>query len=294
MIGYIFILITVFLDTLKGGCSKKLSTSLNCLADNINLCFVRNTVCVVLGYFIILASGGSLHLPAIGWIICFFYGVGMTVNYMTWLMVLKSDAYMLANATVKSSFVIAVVFGIFLFGERFTLAKFAAFLLIVAALYFMMRYQVKQFKKPGTMGILLLVAVFLSAGLNSVCQKAFTSYLPECSPKLLTFYTFVISCAILAFLRPFFKAKACAAVQAKNIVRFIPYILIMGTALYGATFFQTAANKYADAVILYPLNSALSVISASIMSWAVFGERPSRDSIAGAFLVVAALVLSRF
>ena len=174
--GYLLIFITALLNISKGACSKKISTKISCMAENINLCFIRNLVCVILGAFIILFSGINPVLPLNGTLICLLSGVSMTVNYAVWLIALKSDAYMLANTANNASFVIAAVCGVVIFGEKLTVTKCGAFLLIAIAMFFMTRYQTKLYKKPSLHDFLLLGLVFATAGTNSVCQKLFTTY----------------------------------------------------------------------------------------------------------------------
>ena len=293
-LGYLFIFITALLNVSKGGCSKKVSSKLECMADNINLCFVRNFICVVIGAGILLSGGIGFKMPVAGWLVCVLSGIGMSVNYIVWLMALKGEAYMLGNTASTSSFVIAAVCGVALFGERISFTKLASFLLVVIAMYFMIRYQTKLYKKPSLRDFVLLSMVFVSAGLNSVCQKLFTFYAKGCSVNLFTFYTFAISCLMLAVIRPFFKGNATVGGQAKKLIKLMPFILFMGVALYGATFFQAEATKLVDTVILYPLSSSLSVLGSGIMAWIFFSEKPSKDSIIGAAFVLAALVLSKF
>lgn len=292
--GYLLILITVLLNISKGACSKKISTKIACMAENVNLCFVRNLVCVILGAFIIMFGGIDPSLPLNGILICILSGISMTFNYIVWLKALKGEAYMLANTANNASFVIAAVCGVVIFAEQLTVTKCGAFLLIAIAMFFMTRYQTKLYKKPSLHDFTLLGLVFITAGTNSVCQKLFTTYVKGYSVTLFTFYTFVISCFLLLVMRPLFKANSSAKKQAKKIISLLPFILFMGLALYGATFFQAQATFYVDSVILYPLNSSLSILGSGIMAWILFSEKPSKDSIIGAIFVIAALVLSRF
>lgn len=291
--GYLYIFITSFLNVTKGGCSKKVSSSLSCMADNINLCFVRNLICVAIGAAIISCSGIGWALPATGWLICIVSGISMTLNYTVWLMALKGRAYVLANAASTSSFIVAAICGVAVFGESISFAKFVAFFFVIIAMYFMMRYQTRLYQKPAVIDFVLLASVFLTAGLNSVCQKLFTYYVKGYSVNLFTFYTFVISCFILVVLRMCFKATEKPKIQLKTISKLLPYIVSMGAALYGATFFQAEATKLVDTVIVYPMSSSLSVLGSNIMAWVVFSEKPSKDSVIGAVFVLAALVLSR-
>ena len=294
MMGYLFILITVVLNVSKGGFSKKVSAHLDCTADNINICLIRNLFCVAFSAIILLSASTSFSISPTGFAISAFSGISTTVNYIFWLMALKSDAYMLASTMSNSSFIIAAICGIVIFHETPSVMKIVAFALIVVAMFFMTRYQTKLYKKPNFKDFVLLFMVFLSSGTNSVSQKLFTTYASEYSVSVFTFYTFVVSCGLLVILRPFFKATENVGAQTKKVVSLLPFVLFMGLALYGTTFFQTEATKLVDAVILYPLNSALSILGASVMAWVCFSEKPSKDSVIGAFFVVSALILSRF
>ena len=74
----------------------------------------------------------------------------------------------------------------------------------------------------------------------------------------------------------------------------LPWICIMGGSLYGVTYFQALASTHMDAIVLYPLNNGLVLVASMLMSWLVLKEKPSRNSIIGAVLVFAALMLMRF
>ena len=295
--GYLLILLTVFCNVSKGGVSKVATRKLFCLADNVELTFIRNLICILVGFGIITFSGISYGMPFKGWLICVLSGVSMTVNYTVWLMCLKTDAYMLATTANSASFIIAALCGVVMFDEKISYAKAVSFVLILAAVYFMVRYQVNNFQhRMKLKDFFILFMVFLSAGTNSVCQKAFTFNLEGFDRHLFTFYTFVFSCLILLMIRMFIRRKEESAQEShiKKMTKLLPLILYMGITLYGATFFQTTATTHLDAVVVYPLSSALGLVGGAFMAWLCFKERPSRDSIIGTVLSLSALVLSKF
>lgn len=294
MLGYLFILLTAFFNVTKGGCSKVVSSKLDCIAESINLCFVRNFICVIIGFFILLFTGSGFSMPLVGWLICTLSGVSMAVNYIVWLMSLKAGAYMLSNTVSNVSFVAAALCGVLLFGETISTAKFISFLLVMVAVFFMLRYQAKQFSKPNAYQILLLVLVFITAAGNSVSQKLFTSHVKELSVNHFTFYTFVISLFVLALWRLFVKSPKKVSAQTVQIAKLVPYICYMGATLYGATFFQAEATNHLPTIVIYPLSSSFALVGASIMAWLCFKEKPSKDSIIGSAFVLAALILSKF
>ena len=67
----------------------------------------------------------------------------------------------------------------------------------------------------------------------------------------------------------------------------------MAAGLFGSSYFQTAAASHMDAIILYPLSSAFSLIAGSTMAAVCFKEKIKRDCIIGMIIVFAALILSR-
>ena len=71
------------------------------------------------------------------------------------------------------------------------------------------------------------------------------------------------------------------------------YILLMAVGLFGTSYFQTAAASRMDAIILYPLSSALSLVAGSTMASIFFKEKIKRDCVIGVIIVFLALILSR-
>lgn len=71
------------------------------------------------------------------------------------------------------------------------------------------------------------------------------------------------------------------------------YILVMSISLFGTSFFQTLAAARIEAIILYPLLSALSLIAGSTMASLLFKEKLKKDCILGIALVLCALIFSK-
>lgn len=291
--GLIYILLAAILNTVKGFCSKKVSGKLDCLADNIDLSLLRSVVCALLGALFLLANGVMPHLPAKGWLICIVAGASISVNYAAWVLALRTDAYMFASAASSSGFIVTVLGGILLFGETLTPAKGGAILLILLAMWFMLRYQKEFSGMPSAKNLLLLGAVFLTQGISQLSQKQFTRTLPEVSVHVYTFWAFVISAVLLLLFRLLMHYPGTRAAEAAKVKGLLVWIAVMGISLYGVTCFQAMASARMDAIVLYPLNNGLALLCGSIMAWAAFREKPSRNSIIGAILIFAALMLTR-
>lgn len=289
--GYVFIVLTVIMNVVKGFFSKKVSLTTDELTDNINISLIRSALCAICGALFVFEI--MFEMPVKGLAICAVSGIFLALTYTFLLIALKTDAYMFASTANNSGFIVAVVCGVLFFGEQLTLFNFFAVVFIIAAIMLMAKYQTELKKKPTFNDIAILLGLLLCAGLSSVSQKWFTREFPNITANLFTYYSFVFSTLFLLLIRFFFKGKKPIKAQMSSLKPILPLIFIMSVVLYAATFFQTKAARLLDAVVLYPLLNGLSLIAGSLMAWIAFKEKPDRYSIIGVILVFIAMVLYR-
>ncbi len=293
--GFLYLAIATLLNLTKSYCSKKISDRVESVSDTVDMTMLRNGLCTVIGaVLILLIRGGDFRIPLTGLVVCILSGAVMGLNYVVWVLALKSGVYLLASASNSASFIIAALSGIFLFGEDITPAKIAAIALILSAIFFMSLYQKEQRGKLQFIHALLLLSVFLTAGISSVTQKWFTKNLPDTSVHLFTFYSLVISLAVLIPISLFLPNKKTFRKRVSGLKRIFPTVTVMAVCFYSVTYFQTLASSLIDAVVMYPVYNGALLAAGSLMAWLCFSERPSRNSIIGIVLVFAAIVLSRF
>ena len=295
--GYLLILGAALLNIVKAYSSKKLSRETECIRDNIDLSIMRNIFCVMVGaLFILFTAGADFRLPWQGVIICLIAGAVMSVNYVAWVMALKSDAILFASTANNANFIVVAIFGIFVFKEELTWTRAVAMAVILLALLFMTKYQKGIGKSPKLYDFVLLLLVFLAGGASSVTEKYFTKTpaLKGVSPHLYTFYAFFFAVVLLSLLRPLMKGEPERTQEATRhkLLVFLPHALVMGIAIYGVTYFKTLSNKYLDTIVLYPLNNGLTLVGSCIMAWICFKEKPNKYSLVGMALVFFALLLS--
>lgn len=291
--GYLFLLIAAFLNLTKSYCSKRISGRVDTLAETVDMTLVRNFLCAVIGaLLILLTQKGDFSLPAAGWGICLVAGVAIGVNYIVWVLALKSGVYLFASAANSAGFIVAVLCGLLFFEEQLTLLKGLAIVLILVAMLFMGRYQKDTGGKTKPVHLLLLFLVFLSGGISSVTQKWFTRTLPEVSAHSYTFYSLAISVALLLIFTFFLPKRPPAQARVKSVKGLLPWIAVMAGCFYGVTYFQTGASAMLDAVVMYPVYNGALLAAGSIMAWVCFSEKPNRNSIIGVLLVFAAVVLA--
>ena len=293
--GYLLILFAVILNVVKAYASKKLSGKTEFIADNIDLSVMRNFFCVLVGAsFIIFAGGADFSITPKGALICFIAGAVMSVNYVAWVMALKTDAIVFASVANNANFIVAAVGGMLFFSERLTAAKGIAMLLILVAMLFMIKYQKGVKGAPTLYDFFLLFLVFLMGGTTSITEKWFTRAAPELSSHVYTFYAFLFSIAVLLAARIFIRVPkgGGAITQAEKLKSYLPFAVIMGISIYGVTYFKTYANNFLDTVVLYPLNNGLTMIGSCLMAWACFKEKPNKNSVIGMVIIFFALLLS--
>ena len=89
----------------------------------------------IIGALIMVFSRIGFRMPVNGWLICALSGIAQSVNYIVWVMALKTDAFMFASAVNNAAFIISVLAGLVLFDESLSIFKFLAILLIISAMY---------------------------------------------------------------------------------------------------------------------------------------------------------------
>ena len=292
--GYIFIFLSVFTNSVKGYCSKQISNKIETARDAIHFNMIRNALCCIIAALIFLFKKESnvLSLSPVEFWICFISGGAMAVFVVCWTLAIKTDAYMLVSACGSGSFIVPCIFGLFLLNECFTFFKFLSFAAIIAALYFLLRYNFSLKGKIQKIQILLLALVLLSQGLNQTMQKLYAHYISYKGASGYTLYSFIFTTIFLFLLKGFFKVLPDA--EKHHLIKGnIKYILLMTLGLFGTSYFQTLAAASVEAIILYPMVNALSLMAGSVMSSLFFKERMSRDSIIGVIFVLTALIFSK-
>lgn len=294
MLGYIFIFVSVAFAVTNGFGSKKVSDSVKALCDNLDISLYRNALCCVFSFITALLVGGTgFNFEPMEILISAIAGITMAIFISSWLFAIKSDSYMLVSACASSSFIVPAILGVFFLGEKLTLNKVLAFVIIVLALFFLLKFNTKLNGKVNVKSLILLAVVLLSQGINQSMQKIYTYNFHDKNVSHYTFYSSVFTVLAIILIMPFTKRdknteKATVLLYPKVLI----YATVMALALFGKNYFQTLAAKSVDALILYPLSSVLSLVGASAMSAIFFGEKMDRYGIIGVILVFIALLFA--
>ena len=292
MMGYLLLLAATFLNIAKSYSTKRISGRVESFSETVDVSLFRNLLCALIGAVLVAAGGfESFCMPPLGWLICTVSGIAVGINYIVWVLALKSGVYMFASAVNSASFILAALCGILFFGERLTLPKGIAILLILLAILFMGKYQSQARGKVAPMHALYLLLVFVTAGGTSATQKWFTLSLPHVSVHTFSFYSLLISVPILAAMTFFIPNRPPIKKRLGTAKALFPWIAVMAVCLYAVTYLQTAASALLEAIVMYPLYNGSLLVAGSLMAWLCFSEKPNRNSIIGVILVFSAVVL---
>lgn len=288
------VLLAVLSNSVKGYCTKSVSNDINSIWNNVLANILRCGLAALIGALIaILSTGfGVFKLQAAALLICAVSGVAMAFFLMSWVFSLKSDAYMLVSASGAASFIVPIIFGVFIIGERFTVSKATSLALICLAIFFLLRYNTDIKGKITKSQYLMLAVITVSQGLNQSMQKLYTYYFPLNDVAIFSVYTFLFACILLLIYSVFINKKNQDDDNALSKRVYI-YTLIISIAQFTASYFQSLASKEIDAIVLYPVMNALSLISGSLMAMFIFKEKIKRDAMIGIILTLFAVVLSR-
>ncbi|MBE7053592.1 MAG: hypothetical protein E7391_04880 [Ruminococcaceae bacterium] len=288
------VLLAVLSNSLKGFCTKTISNDIKSIWNNVFANILRSALAALIGAIIVVIGSGisAFKVQTLELLICAVSGVAMAFFLMSWVFSLKSDAYMLVSASGSASFIVPIIFGVFVIGEKFTVLKVIALVLICLAIFFLLRYNTDIKGKVSKSQYLMLVVITLSQGLNQAMQKLYTHYFPSNDVAIFSVYTFLFACVSLLIYGIFVNKDATD--DKKSLPKKVyVFTLIIAITQFTASYFQSLAAKQIDAIVLYPILNAFSLVSGSLMATFIFKEKMKRDAIIGIILTLFAVILSK-
>lgn len=292
--GYLFVAIALFAGCTKGYCGKKTSGLTSGYMDASFVNLIRMIFCILIGAAVTAADGSLFSVKATAslMLVTACSGVATSLFVITWLVSVKKGAYTMIDVFLMLGTLIPILLGSALFGEEIKLKTVVGFVVLIAAVSIMCSYNNSIKEKMTISSFLLLLAAGISNGIADFSQKLFVRKMPDVSVGIFNFYTYVFSAiTLLIFLIAFsvkYKEKSSSAAKNKSIYI---YILVMSICLFVNSYFKTAAAKYLDSAMLYPLNQGLSLVLSLFMSAVFFDEKFTSKAAIGALFAFVGLVI---
>ena len=296
--GYLFLALALVAGGTKAYCGKKTSGAITSSSDSMVMNVLRMSLCVVIGLLLILVQGDMSSLSSYGtfvWI-ALLSGVSSAVFVVSWLLSVRSGAYMMVEVFLLIGVSVTVVLCRIFFNEAISLRQIIGILILFVAVYIMCTYNTSIKGRMKLSEFLLLLLAGISNGLSDFSQKLFVKIRPEGSIATFNIYTYLFAGIVL-----FFACLVFRHIERKHgenirtpiavIKPILLYVLIMATCLFAYSFFKTQSALYLDAVLLYPLSQGMAVLISLFLSSVFFKEKINARCIVGIVLSFGALLM---
>ncbi len=296
--GYLFLAVALAAGITKGYCGKKTSFAIVLGSDSMIMNVLRMLLCIVIGFVLILftESIDALQVDGDLLLIAALSGIASAAFVVSWLLSVRSGAYMMVEVFLLIGVIIPIVLCRVLFDEAIGVWQIVGIAILLVAVFVMCTYNASIKGKMRIGSFLLLLLCGISNGLADFSQKLFVKTDPEGSAAVFNFYTYVFAAAVLlvAYL-VFRQADKKGEIKPRKPFQVVKpiwiYVLIMAACLFANSFFKTQAAQYLDAVQLYPLNQGCAVVLSLLMSAIVFKEKINAKCIVGICLSFVALIM---
>ncbi len=193
-----------------------------------------------------------------------------------------------ASVATKMSFVIPVIFGVFLYKEVIDLYKIIGILLAISAVYFASAKETKSEIKKFS--YLLPILVFLGSGFIDVALKYFQEKkVSQSEFSLFSAVVFGSAATIGLIIILVQSSKKPLKINLKNILGGIA----LGVPNFFSIFFLLKAlnNKNLTSVSIFTINNVAIVMFSTFLGILLFKERMSVKNWGGIILAVASILI---
>ncbi|MCQ2387341.1 MAG: EamA family transporter [Clostridia bacterium] len=298
--GYLFIALALIAGVTKGYCGKKTSGIVKVSRDAVFLNTVRMLICIIFGFLFCLILGNKISDFSISnktLLISLVSGIANAFFVVLWLLLTKSNAYMLVEVFLTMSVFVPTILCRFIYNESIVVFQWIGLVLLVVASFLMCLYNLSLKKSFSIKSLLLLILCGASNGFASFSQKWFTKSIENGVVAVFNFYSYIFSFIVLLIYFIFYQIisnkyneeKGFTFVKKFNVSSYL-YIFIMAVCLFLHSFFSTSATNYLDAVQIYPIMQGGSLVLSLLMSRIVFKEKINKYCILGIILAFVALI----
>lgn len=313
--GYLFLVITLILFSVKGFCGKKTSIDIVLPTDPILFNALRMLLCIVIGFLMILLDNAlpQMAVQPMMLLLTFFAGAANVAFLIGWILAVRRIPLVTMDVALTIGSLLPSVLCLILFGETISVPKMIGFGLIMVATVVLSGYSGSSGKRAGFLGAALAVIATLGEGLSSFCQQLYKQYFTVDGSRfcgtayansVYQFYTYVFAAALLAII---FAAVAILRYKKQeekaktqyvchlfaSCKRPFLYIVIMAICLFAGNYLQTAATvTYGlSPQVLYPVIKGGCLVTVTITAMLFFNEKPTKRSIIGSLIALSGSVL---
>ena len=310
--AYLFVLLSVAANTVKGYSGKKTSIFAVQSTDAPLFSFVRIFLCLIIGLVIVFIEGAhaSLAVDPLMLGISAFSGITNAIFLFGWMLAVQKNPLVLVDVSLTLGSIIPAVLCLIWFGENISLAKMIGFALILVAAV-VLSLGAKSSKKISLLGILLVSIAAVGSGLTAFSQKLFDNYRTaggafsggvDYPKSVFLFYGYVFAALTLlicfgAFVLMQRRKSAEQSSSAKglfsSLLAPLPHIIVMAVCLFADNYFKAVALiDYAmPSQILYPIIQGGCLITVNITAAVFFKEKFTLKTFIGSAIAFCGIII---
>lgn len=290
--AYIYLLISLLAGATKGYCGKRTSGRINGWHNAIAANLLRMGLCILIGFGVVAFGGELSGLVPSGKELAIYAlsGISTSVFVVTWLIAVRTSAYVLMNVFLMLGVIVPMSLGSLCYGEAIRWNHWVGLGVLLAATLLLCAYNNGIKEKLTGKGFLVLLISGVANGVTSFSQKMLKYEVPGGSAAVFNFYTYVFSAASLGLVLLLYRRSKEERAQPSPIPGVLGYIVVMAISLFLNSFFLTLANSIPSAV-LYPLERGISMILSGLMAALLFKEKMTVKAICGLALAFVGLLI---
>ena len=296
---YLFLLIAVLAGATKGYCGKRTSGRITGWRDPMLANFIRMLLCILIGLGVVIFGGDLEKMRLIkdqhlNWIQLGIYlisGVSTAVFVVTWLVAVRSSAYVLMNVILMLGAVVPMLLGSICYGKPIEWYHWGGLSVLLVATLILCSYNNGVKKKMTFKGLLILVISGLANGITSFSQIMMQESIGKEYVSVFNFYTYLFSALTLGVVLLFVRAPKEEQKKPSALRGVIGYIIVMAICLFLNSFFLTKANEGLVPSQVYPLERGSSMILSGLMASLFFKEKMTVKAVVGLVLAFVGLLV---
>jgi drug/metabolite transporter (DMT)-like permease len=243
---------------------------------------VNYLVATLLSLALAQSRGGVHYLPpTVGFGL--LGGVGYIVSILLLMPAMRASGLAVSMAVLQLSVLVPVGFAMVAFGEMPSFAQGIGIVVATAALALLSLARTVPLEQQAPRFSPLLLLLFCVTGLSGIAMKAFHQYTP---PQELPGFM-----AVLFAVATVGGALVAAARGEWPVASDLAIGAVIGLANAAQLAFLLRALETVQAIIVFPVSSALALVLNALASLAWWGERLNPASALGLVLALAATVL---
>ena len=291
--SYLYLTIALLAGASKGYCGKRTSGRITGWWDAMLANLVRMLLCIAIGFGMVALGGdmGGLLPKGKALLIYTLSGVSTAVFVVTWLVAVRTSAYMLMDVFLMLGVVVPMSLGSICYGESIRWNQWVGVGVLLVATLILCSYNNGIKEKMTVKGFALMLICGIANGITGFSQKMFQKEAVEAAVSVFNFYTYVISALSLGMVLLFLKKPAQERGKPSAIGGVFGYVVVMAICLFLNSYFMTLAAAGIPSARLYPLDRGVSIILSALMSAVFFKEKLTVKAIIGLILAFVGLLI---